>query len=368
MPEKHVAAYRACEFPGKSAEMATAKRRPARRKNRLSPRLRQRLILGGAVLAGLLIVLVGWANYEISAFLSDRSFPPIRIYSGPFVLRAGLDLDGSHVFDRLRRLDYSEAGEGALAPGTYRRRKGSLEIGLRGFQDAFGDIPPEAVRLALGGKVVTSIDRLGGEKGELRALLEPELVGTYTGGVTGERRPVVLDDLPPHVVRAVLAAEDARFLSHPGIDPIGILRAAWVNLRGCTIRQGGSTITQQLAKNTFLTAERSWLRKAREALYAVILEVRLSKEEILETYLNTIYLGRIGSIGVYGIGAASRAFFGREPRDLDVGEAALIAGVIRAPNPDSPVRHPARATTRRNTVLEAMHENGWLDEAALAAA
>ncbi len=348
--------------------MATAKRRPARWTSRLSPRLRNALVLGAAGLGGFAIVVLAWANYEISAFLSDRSFPPIRIFSAPFVLRPGLDLEGAHVFDRLRRLAYTEAAGGGLEPGTFRRRKGTLEIGLRGFQDAFGDIPPEPVRLALEGKVVAAVDRLGDEKGELRALLEPELVGTYTGGVTGERRPVLLAELPPHVVRAFLAAEDARFLSHPGIDPIGLLRAAWVNVRGGTIRQGGSTITQQLAKNTFLTPERSWLRKVREVFYAIILEVRLSKEEILETYLNTIYLGRIGSIGMYGIGAASRAFFGREPRDLEVGEAALIAGVIRSPNPDSPVRHPKRALARRNTVLDEMHENGWLDEEALAAA
>jgi 1A family penicillin-binding protein len=315
----------------------------------------------GTVLVLALVVLVLLANRAIDRHLADREFPPVRILSAPFALRPGVDVAGAKLEARLERLGYEEIGGGAVRPGTFRRARGAIDLGLRGFRDAFADVAPASVRLELDGTVVRAVRALGGG-GRGDALLEPELVGTYTGGVTEGRHPVVLADLPPAAVQAVLAAEDARFRSHFGIDPIGLVRAAWVNLRGGEIRQGGSTITQQLAKNLFLSADRTWARKLHEAIYAVLLEARLSKDEILESYLNTIYLGRIGSIGIYGLGAGARAFFGMPARDLGPAEAATLAGLIRAPNVHSPIRHPKRAIARRNQVLAAMLDNGWLDE------
>src|SRR5262249_12966192 len=155
-----------------------------------------------------------------------------------------------------------------------------------------------------------------------------------------------LEDFPRHVVAAVLAAEDARFATHPGVDPIGLLRAAWVNLRDGGVRQGGSTITQELAKTLFVSPQRTLSRKRPEAVLAVILEVRMTKQEILEAYLNNVYLGQSESIGIYGVGQAASAFFAKDVRDLSAAEAATIAGVIHAPNLDSPLRHPDRARDR----------------------
>jgi penicillin-binding protein 1B len=168
------------------------------------------------------------------------------------------------------------------------------------------------------------------------------------------RRHVVLAKLPPHVPEAILAAEDVRFYSHPGIDLIGVLRAIFVNLRAGEIRQGASTLTQQLAKNFFLTPERTWRRKAQEVILAWMIESRMTKKEILAWYLNEVYLGRDGAANIIGVGQAARTFFGKPAAELSPGEAATIAGIISSPNPNSPLRYPDRASKRRNRVLRQM--------------
>ena len=303
--------------------MSSSKRR---RKSRRGSRLRR-----WAFAAGWLLLAAGglwvWSLYRaVDGFLLNREVLPLQIYSDSLVLRPGMNVRGLRLMARLRRLGYLEKQGSSAGEGQYRAAGDWIEVGLRPFRDPVGNSPPQIVRLKLQGSVITAIVRLddGGALEEVR--LEPELLGTYAGGVLGERRAMRVAELPRHVIVAVLAAEDARFASHGGIDPIGLARAAVTNLRGGRVRQGGSTITQQLAKNVFLTPERSWIRKAKEAVIALILDARLSKEEILEIYLNNVYLGRSGSIGIYGIGPAARAFFGKEPADLTVAEAATIAG------------------------------------------
>jgi penicillin-binding protein 1B len=182
------------------------------------------------------------------------------------------------------------------------------------------------------------------------------------------RQPVKRSEIPEHLVLAVLAMEDARFFEHPGVDAFGIIRALVVNVLGRGHQQGGSTLTQQLAKNLFLTPERSLERKVRELALAVALEDRLTKDEILEVYLNQIYLGQVGGVAICGVDQAARTYFGTTARRLSLGQAALLAGVISAPNRYSPVRHPQRAQERRDMVLDRMTKVGWLakEEARLA--
>lgn len=162
--------------------------------------------------------------------------------------------------------------------------------------------------------------------------------------------PVVIDALPQHVPAAFLSIEDRRFYSHIGVDFRGIARAMRANSRAGRTVEGGSTITQQLAKNAFLEPERSWRRKAQEAVIAVYLELRLSKDEILARYLSSIYFGD----GVYGLGAAARHYFGKAPEALSIGEAAMLAGMVKAPVNLNPVDHPKAAGARARLVLEAM--------------
>ena len=190
---------------------------------------------------------------------------------------------------------------------------------------------------------------------------EGKTIGAY-GDLYGE--PVPLFDLPPHVTRAVMAIEDRRFYRHWGVDPIGLARAFVTNLMHGRIRQGGSTITQQLAKVAFLTAERSMGRKVREALLALQIEDKFTKDEILAFYLNRVYFGS----GAYGIDGASRRYFGRPAKQLNLYQAAMLAGLLRSPSRDNPHADPDRAEARTATVLRAMVSAGFITDAQMRAA
>jgi len=169
-------------------------------------------------------------------------------------------------------------------------------------------------------------------------------------------------DLPPYLPRAFLAIEDRRFYDHPGIDAIGIIRAGIRNLVAGRIREGGSTITQQLAKNLFLTRERTMTRKIQETLLALWLEQRFTKDQILGIYLNRVYFGA----GAYGIDAAANRYFGRPAAKLTLFEAAVLAGLVKAPSRDNPIVAPKRAAERANLVLAQMARSGWLSDQAAA--
>jgi len=174
-----------------------------------------------------------------------------------------------------------------------------------------------------------------------------------------QRRDVSLAEISPFVVKAVIAVEDHRFYHHPGIDPVGLARAGWRNVRSGGVVEGGSTLTQQLARTLFLSNERTWARKAKEAVLAVMLEQILTKDQILELYLNRVYL----SGGVYGVEAMSRKLFVKRARDLDLAEAALVAGLIRAPSALSPWSNFDGAQQRSHTVLARMREEGFISAA-----
>ncbi|HJR25210.1 MAG TPA: transglycosylase domain-containing protein, partial [Acidimicrobiales bacterium] len=174
-----------------------------------------------------------------------------------------------------------------------------------------------------------------------------------------DRINVPLEELPPILVDAVLATEDRDFFEHGGVDPIGIARAFYNDVRGRGVKQGGSTITQQYVKNVYLTSERSIARKIKEAILAVKLERELDKEQILERYLNTIYFGR----GAYGVGAASRAYFGKDVRTIGLPEAAYLAGLIRAPEAADALQDPVEASRRRDTALDALVSVGKIEPA-----
>ncbi len=281
---------------------------------------------------------------------------PSKIYADSYLLYLGMNLRLDDFWDKLRRLGYHETKSVVKNRGEYRYQKASglLEMYLHDFvypTERFRGVP---VRISLAGSVVTQIEN-GATGEEMFSLeLEPELVTGLYERIWQERRVVVLSEVPPLLVKAVLAIEDERFYRHHGIDPLSVLRAVWVNLRSGAVVQGGSTLTQQLMKNFFLGGERTLQRKAKEALMALVAERRYSKNEILENYLNEIYLGQRGSQGIFGVWEASQFYFSKPPSDLSVGEIALLAGLIRAPNALSPYRSVEAATKRRNVVLAKM--------------
>ena len=174
--------------------------------------------------------------------------------------------------------------------------------------------------------------------------------------------PVSIGTIPRYVGDAFIAAEDVRFRHHIGIDPVGLLRAAFVDLRAGGIAQGGSTIDQQILKSRFLSQERTWRRKIVEMLLAIPFDARMSKDEILEIYLNEVYLGHSGGKPVLGIDEASRLYFNKAPRDLRVDEAALLASIVRAPNRDTPEKRPDIVHARRDAILNVMHTHHWIDD------
>ena len=250
-------------------------------------------------------------------------------------------------------------GEVAPRPGTYRLLGEMMSVGLRRFPTPAGwDGGRPLVVEVRAGQVARLL--VAGQP-VARAAIEPPLLASFYGPAVEERWPVRLDELPPQVVQAVLAAEDDGFFHHSGLSARAIARAAWVDLRGRQLRQGGSTITQQLVKTLYLSRRRSLLRKTREALLAEVVELRHDKRSILETYLNSISWGHSGPANLVGLGAAARAWFGKLPQELDLAQAAALAAMIRSPAEYSPVTHAAALVQRRNRVLARLADLGWVD-------
>ena len=293
----------------------------------------------------------------------EKGSVPSRVYARPLVVRPGLVLDAEALTNRVNGLRYSERSEAPTEAGQFVRTADGLVVFPRPVPD--GATEAVHVSFATDKTGITRVKEMRGfdPKRRYAALpLEPELVTYLFTEEREKRRRLAFEEFPDHLVKAVLAIEDRRFFSHPGLDPIRLVGAAIRNARSdSAIPQGGSTITQQLCKNFFLTPERSYRRKVQEALLAFVLERRATKEEILELYLNEIYLGQSGSFSINGMGEAARTYFHKDVTNLTIPEAALLAGMIQSPNPYNPFRHEKRATERRNEVVRAMREAGFID-------
>ena len=292
-----------------------------------------------------------------------------RVLSAPTILYPGFDARRFELRDQLRRRGYREqpgARGASLEEGRFRWSSSRVRVHLRAFEHPSRAEPARDIVMRLRGGVIEEVRELprGREVGAV--LLEPEQVGSFYGGNREQRELVSLDELPPHLIDAVLAVEDRRFESHVGIDPVRIGGALIANLRAGGIAQGGSTLTQQLVKNFFLTPERTLRRKATEAVMALLVESRYDKPAILQAYLNEIYLGRRGSTSIHGVGEAAHFLFGKRAPDLTVAESALVAAIIQSPNRLSPHRNPEDALERRGLVLQLMNDQGRIDDATLA--
>ncbi len=296
---------------------------------------------------------------RVRAYLAGPALGAVRIYAAPTMLRRDAPVPGGSLARKLARLGYRQAEGGTLAPGTYRMAGGAVELTTRSSPAPWG-AASRAARIAVQGRRVSDIRSADGAP--LDALeLEPEVLATL--GQSGGALDAGADPAPPACRAAVLAAEDRRFFRHPGIDPTAVARALLTDLRAGGRRQGGSTLSQQLAKNVFLTPRRTLSRKVREAMLALLLEAHASKEEILRRYLASVYLGEDGAVPIHGFAEAAEAYFAKPLGDLGPAECALLAGIIRSPNGLSPRQHGAAAVARRNRVVTAMVEDGALDEA-----
>jgi penicillin-binding protein 1B len=320
------------------------------------------LLIGAVAVSGILVVpYLRHLDTIVREKFSGRRWDfPSKIYSDSCLIYPGLNLEDIGFYDRLRRLNYRRVGGEVTDKGDYSVSPSGVEIYLHDFQFPNGPRSGELVRLNLSNGMVASIERLPDHEEEYTIELEPELITGLYQNIWEERRIVTLDEVPPLLVRAIIDLEDQHFYQHHGIDFLGILRALWVNVRSGHVVQGGSTLTQQLMKNFFLSDERSLKRKLIEAAMALIAERRYSKREILENYLNEIYLGQRGAQGIFGVWEAAQFYFGKPLSKLSVAEMAQIAAVIKAPNRYSPFRNPERALHRRNYCLTLMLKQGDL--------
>ena len=312
----------------------------------------RRLVLGVAIASAVCAPFV-YSAIELSRFERADARRATFIYASGQSLAPGVHVQHVGLSATLARLGYTETRATPPSPGLFRRSGGNWDIYLRG-SDEIGAGGAGLVRLQVVDDRITKVTR-GGEDVSGVAL-EPEVLASATDRPGEEHKPVRIDETPRVLINAVLAAEDHRFFEHGGVDVRALLRAAWANLRAGRVKEGGSTITQQLVKVRLLSPQRTFFRKLREAWLAALVESRYSKERILEAYLNEIYLGQRGPIAIRGVGSAARAYFGKEVHQLTMPEAALIAAIIRGPNIYSPAVDPDRAREHRNVVLAQMRD------------
>jgi penicillin-binding protein 1B len=314
-----------------------------------------------AILVG--VVLVGayaaYLDFTVRARFEGKRFAlPARVYARPLELYPGLRLRMPELLAELSLLGYRKTARPG-APGSYHPTGQAVELVTRPF--AFGNGRQESVALQVvfNGSVIRTLQRRADGAPLDLVRLDPAMIGGIYPGQNEDRVLVGLNDVPQHIVDALIAVEDNRYYRHHGIDPRGIARAVFTIISGGGL-QGGSTLTQQLVKNFYLTAERTLQRKLTEMVMAVLLEIHYSKEEILETYLNEVYLGQDGNRAIHGFGLASSFFFDKPLEKIGLSEAALLVGLLKGPAYYNPRRHPKRATERRNLVLAKMAEGGYI--------
>ena len=322
-------------------------------------------ILGGVVLA----IYAWYLSAQVEKRFSARRWRiPSTVYSDTTLLYPGQRFNPSLFNQKLVNLGYHRVHHMPSRKGEIRIGPDALEIFLNDLKTPWTQHQGFLVQIGFSQDRIGTIRRM--DSGETLPILElePEEIMQFFGQERERRQLISIEQVPEHLIQAVMAAEDHRFFQHHGVDLRGIFRALITNLRHGSIRQGGSTLTQQLAKNYFLTPARTITRKFKEIILSVVIEFKYDKREILEIYLNEIYLGQKGSVAVNGVGEASYFYFGKPVKHLTLSEAAVIAGLIKAPNHYSPYRDITRCRSRRDAVLQAMHRWEWISEAALQAA
>ncbi|EGS60413.1 penicillin-binding protein 1B [Vibrio paracholerae HE-16] len=284
---------------------------------------------------------------------------PTVVYARILNLEPGNGLSLQELRNELDVLNYRKVAQPRF-PGEYASSSSRIELIRRPFEFADGPEPDRRVMLTFDGSGLNKIESLEQERelGYLR--LDPKLMGMLEKDSSEQRLFLRRDQFPEVLVDALLVTEDRDFYQHDGVSPLAIGRAMVVNLKAGRTVQGGSTLTQQLAKNIFLSSDRTLWRKLREAYMALIIDYRYSKDRILEAYLNEVYLGQSGADAIHGFGLASRLYFGQPLQELRIDQLALLVGMVKGPSYYNPMRYPDRARERRDLVLKLMMEHDIL--------
>ncbi|MDB6104306.1 MAG: penicillin-binding protein [Gammaproteobacteria bacterium] len=322
-----------------------------------------RTVLGAVAMVVLGAVVYGvYIDREVTHQFEGRRWTlPAKIYAAPLELYAGLPLPQTDLEHELQRLQYRRVDR-LERPGTYREQGARVDVALRPARFADETRPASILSISVDVSGIQSLhDSAGKDVAIVR--LEPLLIGSIFP-IHGEDRIVVTpQEVPPLLPAALKAVEDRNFDSHHGVDPAGIARALWVNVRAGQIEQGGSTLTQQLVKSYFLDSRRTAGRKLREAAMALALESHFSKADLMNAYINEIFLGQDGDRAIHGFGLASQFYFGKPLAELDLSEVALLVSIVRGPSYYDPRRHPDRARVRRDLVLKLMAERNMIKPA-----
>lgn len=319
------------------------------------------LLAAGTFLVAAFAVYVAVLNWQITARFEGRRWDlPAHVYARPLELYAGLSLTADQLEAEVTRLGYRAVAERPDAPGTFRRYRNRFELRTRAFDFWDGAQPGRYFSITFGdgriARITDGIDEIAIGR------VEPLLIGSLFPDHGEDRLVVTPEDVPPLLPAALRAVEDRRFDRHFGVDPLALVRALAANVRAGEVTQGGSTLTQQLVKNYFLDNRRTLGRKLKEAIMSVLLELHYDKADILNAYINEVYMGQQGNRAIHGFGLASRFYFSRPLEELELHQVALLVALVRGPGYYDPVRFPERARARRDLVLAQMAANGAIPE------
>ena len=313
-------------------------------------------LLFGAMIAA---VYVAYLDFTVRTRFEGKRFAlPARVYARPLELYPGLKLRTTELLAELSVLGYRQTSRPS-EPGSYHWRGQTVDLVTRPFDFGNGRQESMALQVIFDSSGVKALQQQPNPSQLDLVRLDPAMIGGIYPGKNEDRVLVGLENVPQHVIDALIAVEDNRYYSHHGIDPRGIARAVFTIATGGGL-QGGSTLTQQLIKNFYLTAERTLKRKFTEMVMAVLLEIHYSKAEILETYINEVYLAQDGNRAIHGFGLACAFFFDKPLEKISLSESALLVALLKGPAYFNPRRHPQRAMARRNLVLAKMAESGFI--------
>ena len=305
---------------------------------------------------------VVYLDFDIRSQFDGRKWSvPAKVYARPLELYVGKPLSHDQFKFELKTVGYRIKTEN-IKPGYFIKKGDSYRIVIREFDFWDGHQPPRYIEIKIEDDFITNVKDFR-DKTEIAVVrLEPAVMGRIYPSHREDRQLVKLNDVPKHLTSALLTVEDRQFYSHYGINPKAILRAAVANLKAGAVVQGGSTLTQQLVKNFFLTREKSLIRKLNEAIMSLLVEIHYEKDEILEAYLNEIYLGQDKTRAIHGFGLASRFYFDKPIYNLSLSDTATLVALVKGPSYYDPWKHNKRILNRRNTVLELMKQQGTINQ------
>ena len=339
----------------------TSRKRKTQRKKKKSVTLFKKWMLQLTIILGCVFMsYCVWLDFQIrKEFDGKRWSVPARVYSQPLELYAGRRYEQKLVIERLKKAAYQSVST-LTGPGQFRLRGSAIEIYSRQFHYWDGIEEAKKLRIQFNGKEVAGITEVINGKNVSIIRLTPTLIGKVFPLHDEDRVLISYKEIPETLIEGLIAVEDRHFFEHFGLDPIGILRSIYINLISGKVTQGGSTLTQQLIKNMFLTRERTFSRKINEMLMALMLEYHYSKENILSAYVNEIYLGQNGQRSIHGFGTAAEFYFSKPLAELNQAEIALLVGMVKGASYYNPRKQAKRALQRRNLVLNLLHEQGFI--------